>query len=150
MRELAIFNQLSKEMDEVYHQYARRNGLSDMHLWLLYAFCEQGQANTQREMSAMWHYPPQTVNSAIKTLEKQEIFTLSAMDDNRKNKLVRLTEKGERLVQTSIHPLMHAEQSAFTAMEADERETLLALTAKYVALLQHEVASLSQSQQRER
>ncbi len=44
--QLAAFNQIYKEMDEIYHSYARRHGISDAALWLLYSLCEGG-ADTQ-------------------------------------------------------------------------------------------------------
>ena len=67
---LATFNQLYKEMDEIYHQYARGHGISDTALWLLYSLYLSDVPYTQREICSEWHYPPQTLNSALKTLDR--------------------------------------------------------------------------------
>ena len=136
--QLAAFNQIYKEMDEIYHSYARRHGISDAALWLLYSLCEGG-ADTQGEICAVWHYPPQTVNSVLKNLERQGFIALEPVQGNRKNKRIVLTEQGTALAERVIRPLILAEQRALHGMEEKERDSLLDLTQKYVDFLQAEV-----------
>lgn len=138
---LAAFNQLYKEMDEIYHRYARAHGLSDTHLWLLYSLRES-QCHTQREISALWHASPQTINSALKQLERQGFIALSAMAGNRKNKRVALTQKGRQATEQIIDPLMCAELRALQGLTPQQRQALIASTERYVALLQQEVGKL--------
>ncbi len=140
---LAEFNRLYKKMDEVYHQYAKRLGMSDMALWLLYSLYESGIPCTQRDFCAAWHYPPQTVNSALNNLEKQQIIERKAIPGNRKNKQIVLTEKGRCYMERTIFPLMDAEQQAFLKMDETERTQLLSLTRKYAELLDREVGEIS-------
>lgn len=66
---LKTFNQLYKEMDEIYHLYARKHDISDSTLWLLYSLCENDTVYTQKQLCDAWHSPPQTINSALKGLE---------------------------------------------------------------------------------
>ena len=68
---LAQFNLFYRELDEIYHQYAARQGIGDAALWLLYSLRESPEPMTQRQLCAEWHSPPQTVNSALKRLEQQ-------------------------------------------------------------------------------
>ena len=124
-------------MDKLYHAYAKKHGISDTHLWLLYSLYES-ETHTQSEISYIWHYPPQTVNSALKTLERQGLIVLDTIPGNRKNKLVTLTENGRELTEKIIHPLMLAEQRALQKLTEKERETLVVLTSKYVELLRTE------------
>lgn len=138
---LAEFNRLYKKLDEVYHQYAKRLGLSDMALWLLYSLYESGGPCTQRAFCAAWHYPPQTVNSALKSLEKEGIIERKAIPGNRKTKQLVLTQKGEAYMESTILPLMHAEQQAFQEMPLQERAQLLSLTRKYIDLLDIKIKS---------
>lgn len=83
---LAVFNQLYKEVDEIYHQYAKNHGISDTALWLLYSLYENSGTYTQRDVCADWHYPPQTINSALKSLEKQGVIVLEAVSGNQKTR----------------------------------------------------------------
>ncbi len=135
----ATFNQLYKEMDEIYHAYAKRHGVSDTALWLLYSLCENRAACTQKELCSAWHYPPQTINSALKRLEKQGLVTLRFRSENHKNKWVMLTEAGKTYAQAIIAPLIAAEQRTFQGLKKTERETLVALTQKYAILLRDQI-----------
>ena len=41
---LAVFNQVYKEMDEIYHLYAKQHGISDTALWLMYSLYQSETA----------------------------------------------------------------------------------------------------------
>ena len=141
--QLAAFNQLYKEMDEIYHVYAKEQGISDTVFWILYSLYENNSSYIQKELCSEWHYPPQTVNSALKSLEKQGIISLEAVPGNKKNKLVSLTEHGLTLTQRVIAWLTDAERNAILSMTADERRTLLSLTEKYTEFLRRHVRRIS-------
>ena len=146
--QLAVFNQLYKEMDEIYHLYAKKQGISDTALWLLYSLYEKDATYTQRELCSAWHYPPQTINSALKNLEKQEFICLTSIPGNKKNKLVLLTEKGKKLTENVISRLVLSEQQSFQALSKEERKSLLVLTQKYTELLRIEINELLNSYER--
>lgn len=141
--QLAAFNQLYKEMDEIYHVYAKEQGISDTVFWILYSLYGNNSSYIQKELCSEWHYPPQTVNSALKSLEKQGIISLEAVPGNKKNKLVSLTEHGLTLTQRVIARLTDAERNAILSMTADERRTLLSLTEKYTEFLRRHVRRIS-------
>lgn len=136
--QLAALNQSYKEMEHIYHWYARRHGLSDAHLWLLYSLYES-QAHTQREISSIWHYPPQTVNSALKGLERQGLVLLEEVPGNKSNKRVALSERGAALAREIIRPLICAELRAIQGLGTEETAALVALTEKYTQRLQGEL-----------
>ena len=139
---LAEFNRLYKKMDEVYHHYAKGLGLSDMALWLLYSLYESGGPCTQRAFCAAWHHPPQTVNSALKKLEAEGLIERRPMSGNRKNKQIALTQRGEAYMESTIAPLMRAEQRAFRGMDGPEQAQLLSLTRRYIELLEAQVRKI--------
>lgn len=136
---LAVFNQVYKEMDEIYHLYAKQHRISDTALWLMYSLYQSETAYTQREFCSDWHYPPQTINSALKNFEKQGIIELQSIPDNQKNKLIVLTQKGKDWAENIISPLILAERRSFQGMKKEEREALLVLSKKYVDLLRSEI-----------
>ena len=119
--QLAAFNRLYKEMDEIYHIYAKKQGVSDAALWLMYSLYERDAGYTQRELCSAWHYPPQTVNSSLKNLEKQGLIALTAIPGNKKNKLVVLTEKGKEMTQRIISALVLAEQKSLQGLKRSEQ-----------------------------
>ena len=136
------FNQFYNELDEIYHLYAKNHNLSDTALWLLYALHENDVAYTQRQLCTAWHCPPQTLNSALKNLKKQGCIVLKSSQENHKNKLIVLTEKGKEKKKKIISPLILAEQRTFQQLTENEREALLSLTEKYIKILWSEINSI--------
>lgn len=138
------FNQAHKKMNVLYHDYAKSIGLSDAAFWLLYSVYEHGKPCTQKDLCQAWFYAPQTINSAIKTMEKQGYISLEFLPDNRKNKQIVFTEKGESFVKEKIAPLVQAEERSFERLEEQEREQLLAITQKHIKLLEEELNRIEQ------
>ena len=139
---LEEFNQLYKKMKEIYHLYAKSLGISDMAFWLLYSLHKGSGFHTQKDICTTWHYPPQTVNSAIKNLERQGLITLEYAEGSQKNKRIVLTKEGRAYMKKAISPLVAAERSVFQGLEKGELEALLGLTQKYIDLLDKEIAKL--------
>lgn len=143
LSQLIEFNQLYKELDHLYHNYAKECGLSDSTLWILYSIYESKGIYTQKNLCELWSYSKQTINSALKNLEKNGFITLEYMTENKKNKQIVLTDSGNELIEQFIKPLMEAEQNAFRKMSDEERNKFLQLTKKYLDLLEEEISDLS-------
>ena len=98
--QITLYNQLIKEMDDLYRVYAKNCNLSETAFWILYCIRErEKEAFTQREICDYWFYTPQTVNSALKNMTEEGLLILRAEEDNRKNKRIYLTEKGKETVE---------------------------------------------------
>lgn len=141
---LKSFNQIYKEMDIVYHNYAKRCGLSDMAYWILYSMAESDTYFTQRDFCSDWFFAPQTVNSALKDLEKKDIIFLEAVSGNKKNKLIKPTPNGEKFIKDCIMPLIEAECESYETLSKEECEHMLATTKQYVSALKDKVNALRQ------
>lgn len=139
LTQLALYNQSHKEMDIIYHDIAKKFCLSDTAFWLLYSLEEHETMYTQKELCKEWSYPPQTINSAIKDLEKRSIIKLTTVNGNRKNKQIFLTDEGEALVKKVILPVMNAEQKAFERMDKHDLAAFLSMTQRHVELLKEEI-----------
>lgn len=129
------FNQCLNELDELYHNYAKEHDLSDTALWLLYALHENDAAYTQRQLCNTWYCAPQTMNSALKNLEKKGYIQLRSTPENQKNKIVELTDDGTKIAQAVISPLMFAEHQTLQELTEKERAVLVSLSQKYIAIL---------------
>lgn len=136
---LAAFNRVHKRMNVLYHNYARDAGISDAAFWLMYSLYEKGGPCTQTELCEAWFFAPQTINSALKSLEKQGLITLDLAPNSRKNKQFFFTEAGEQLVEEKIMPLVRAEEQSFLRLNEQEREALLAITQKHIGILEEEI-----------
>lgn len=138
------FNQAHKKMNVLYHDYAKSIGLSDAAFWLLYSVYEHGKPCTQKDLCHSWFYAPQTINSAIKSMEEQGYITLELVPKSRKNKQILFTEKGKAFVAEKIVPLVQAEERSFERLDVQERELLLQITQKHIGLLEEEINRIEQ------
>ncbi len=143
---IIIYNQLIKEMDKLYHDYAQKSGLPDTAFWILYSIEEGTRAYTQKEICDAWSYSRQTINSALKNLEKQGYIRLIPQPNNRKNKQIFLTQTGNDFSQKVIIPLIEAEKRTF-ALLGDDLSEFLRLSQKHMTLLRTEVNGLLRGEQ---
>lgn len=139
---LKTFNKIYKEMDIVYHTYAKSCGLSDMAYWILYSIAESDEYFTQRDFCNDWFFAPQTVNSALKDLEKRDIIFLEAVSGNKKNKWIKPTENGKKFIENVIVPIIRTECESFESLSAEECELMLSTTKKYISVLKDKVRDL--------
>ena len=116
--------------------------MSDAALWLLYVIRLGGNNLTQAAICADWHYPPQTINSALKRLEAQGLVALAPVTGSRRDKAVHLTAEGEKTVEHVIDPLVEAERSALAALAPEERAALVSLSQRYLDLLSKPLGTL--------
>lgn len=146
LNNLKAYNQIYKEMDIVYHNYAKSCGLSDMAYWILYSMAESDKYFTQRDFCNEWFFSPQTVNSALKDLEKKGIIFLETEEGNKKNKLIKPTQKGKSFIKSAIIPLMRSECESFEALSKEECEQMLSATKKYISVLKGKVLALENAE----
>ena len=138
-QQLALLNQNDKLLDELYRHYAAGVNLSATALWILYIAWIQGDGCTQKDICEAWSYTKQTINSALKNLEKQGYIRLVPLPGNRKSKRLLFTDAGRAFAQSVVCPLLAAEEAAFGRLEKEERIALVALSQKRTALLQQEM-----------
>lgn len=136
---LSAFNRAHKRLNVLYHNYAKKAGMSDAAFWLMYSLYEKGGPCTQTELCEAWFFAPQTINSALKSLEKQGLIALELVPNSRKNKQFFFTEEGEKLVKEKIAPLVLAEEQSFLRLDEQERNTLLTITKKHINVLEEEI-----------
>ena len=104
------FISASKEVDDLYHMLALKFNLSV-------------------SMSR------QTVNSAIKNLEKQGYLRLEAVSGDRRNKTLSFTEEGEAFVKRTVDRVLSLEHQVFENLEVEEQEQITQILRKYTRLM---------------
>lgn len=139
LSQLILFNQRYKELDDLYCNYAKANGLSDTVFWIIYSVWDSAEPYAQKEICDTWSYSKQTVNSALKNLEKQGLVTLEPVPTNRKNKQIILTEEGKALAKRILIPLLEAERNSFASLTDTERDELLRLLQKHIVAIRAEM-----------
>lgn len=122
-------NCLASDLDALYHQAAVKLGLSDSAMFVLYLLYENDGSyllNKIRQESGM---SKQTLNSAIRKLEQENIIYLEQVDGRSKN--VHLTEGGQEYAAKTAGKLFEAECRAFDVWNEYEIKQHLKLMKKY-------------------
>ena len=109
------YSYLAGEINALYHEAAVKMGISDSVQNILYVLCEKGGKCLQSEISKLTGISRQTINSAIRKLEKEEIVYL---------------EQGKGRLE-KIYPLHEIENKIWNEWTSEEQQQYLTLTKKY-------------------
>lgn len=124
------YNRLVGEIDAVYHEISLNMGLSDSAMIILYTICDNGDSCLLQEISRRSGVSKQTINSAIRKMEKEGIVYLKAVGARNKN--VCLTDKGKQLAEHTAVRLIQIENDIFASWDKNDVEKYLELTEKFL------------------
>ena len=123
------YTHLAGEINSLYHEAAVKMGISDSVMNILYVICEKGDRCLQSEISRLTGISRQTINSAIRKLEKDGIVYLK--QGQGRNTIVCLTETGKQFSAEKIIPILEMENKIWNEWTAEEQKQYLVLTKKY-------------------
>lgn len=138
--ELRELNRLYKELDDIYHNIALKLNLSDSAFIIFYTLCEVGEGCSQKDICNQAAISKKMINSAIQKLEQEDYICMR--HGKGRQMQIYLTEKGQKMLQEKIYPVMQIENNVFQKMEETEARELLRLFQKYVLQLQAEAREL--------
>lgn len=134
------FNYLMNEIDTAYHEAALKLGLSDSASMILYTICNLGGSCLLSDIYGLSGISRQTLNSALRKLEKDGIVSLAASDG--KKKTVSFTDKGRELAQRTAVRLIGIENEIFAAWPKEEQDLYLSLTQKYLDAFRAKISKI--------
>lgn len=128
-RDLRRYNHLLQETDAVYHEMAQSWGLPDSVMGVLYTLCDAGGRCSLREVCRLGGMSKQTVNSALRRMEREGLIYLEAAG---RGKDVCLTEAGDQLARRTALRVIQAENQVFAAWDPTDVEQYLTLTRRFL------------------
>ena len=134
-------NYLTSELDALYHQASLKIVMADSTMRVLYALHDNGENCPLSYIYKQSGISKQTVNSALRKLEKDGIVYLKQYKGNAK--MVFLTEKGKQYVSDTVVRLCDAEIRAFESWTEDEIDAHISLMAKYLESFREQTSVLS-------
>lgn len=134
------YNRLISEIDEVYHEVAIRQGFSDSVMTILYTLSDHDGQCRLPELIKLSGVNKQTVNSALRKLEKDEIIYLEPAGG--KSKRVCLTEKGFSTVHKTVDRVLEVEKKIYSSWSQEEWELYVRLTERYLYQLREEMKEI--------
>ncbi len=139
-KEMKRYNYLIGEIEATYHEASLKLGLSDSALKILYAICDVGEGCLLQDICFYTGISKQTINSALRKLEEEEILYLELY--NAKSKKVYLTDKGRKLAEKTAYRILRAEDEIFASWDKKDVEKYLELTEKYQLCLKEKIKEI--------
>lgn len=136
------YTHLNGEINSIYHEAAVKMGISDSVFNILYVLCEEGDCCLQSDVFKLTGISRQTINSAIRKLEKDEIVYLKRGQG--RNTIICLTEKGKEFSAEKIYPLFEIENEIWGEWTNDEKQQYISLTKKYRDSLKKRIKTLGE------
>lgn len=133
-------NCLTEEIDSLYHQAALKLGVSDTVLFVLYMLHMNEGKCLLYDIYKSSGISKQTVNSAVRKLENEEMIYLEKC--NGKSKMIYLTEKGKKYASQTAAKLFDAECKALSGWAEEEIDLYVKLIEKYSADFKAQIESL--------
>lgn len=119
------------EWNASYEEYARSVGLSFTSISIL-SVIHSSKNCTQKKISEVCFLPKQTVNGVIRQFYKDGWIRMQEIEEDRRNKSIHFTEKGQREAERIMKRVRDSERAAMTSLTEEEQQALLSLTRRYI------------------
>ena len=133
-------NYLNAELNALYHHASLKLGLTDSAAMVLYTIYDNGENCLLSDIYKQSGVSKQTVNSAIRKLEKERIIYLE-QHSGRPKKVV-LTDTGKEYVQKTVARLFDAEAAAFASWTEEEINAHIGFMEKYIDSFREQIEKL--------
>ncbi len=142
-KEILRNNQQFGKLNALYHKLSQFYDISDSESEILYYLVSSEKDVPIQEIIYFTCSPKQTVNSALRNMEKKEWITLRKIDS--KSKLVCLTEKGKKQAKQSVEKILDIEKEVFLSINQEEVEKYLEFADKFNGKLEEKLNRLEKN-----
>ncbi|MBQ8194053.1 MAG: winged helix-turn-helix transcriptional regulator [Oscillospiraceae bacterium] len=142
---LERFNYLISAIDSAYHDVSQSLGMADSSMVVLYAACYNGGSCLVSDISGLTGMSKQTINSALRKLEREGIITLEQFGG--KKKTVLLTEEGKALAAKTALRVINIENEIMGSWSNEDRDKYLELTQRYLNEFREKASSILSEEQ---
>ena len=102
-------------------------------MWILYALNDMKE-HSQKEISETWEIPRSTINTITKDLENRKIIELKKIEGERRELIVKLTDKGKEYTDRVLKDLYEMEKRVFDRISKKSDQILEDLNSLYQEL----------------
>lgn len=137
---LREINNVWERIDTLYHEVARKFGLSDADFHILYILYRPEEYVPQKEIYQQTGISKSTINSAVKKMEQEGIIKINAIDG--RSTQVGLTSKGRKLSSKNVEKIIEIENRIYDSWSEEKRETMLNVNKDFMEAFASEVERL--------
>ena len=138
-QEIVNINQVNAHIINLYCKWVKDKGINYHTFLVYYALLERKM--TQKELSLRTHLIKQTINNIVKQmLERKEIY-FEDIPNNKKEKYVVLTKKGEKAAHQVTDDLIEVEHRVVTKVGKEKLQELYTLSQIFDRAMEEEMES---------
>lgn len=135
-------NKQFSKMNALYHRLSQKFGIANSESEILYYLVSSEKDVPIQEIIYFTCSPKQTVNSALRNMEKKEWIKLKKIDS--KSKLVCLTEKGTKQAEITVEKILAIEEQIFLSFKQEKVEEYLQFTNEFTDKLENKLMELEE------
>ena len=126
-----LYCKFRDEQFALYDEYAKRHGMMMKTLLVVNALFYAKDGMTQAEICKRTFQSKQTVNSIIKNLWTDRYVIITEVPEDRRNKIVRMTEAGRAYCEKVVRHITWAEDTAMSMFTPEEQKQLIDLSRTF-------------------
>lgn len=124
--------------DYLYEKWAKKLGVNNYVSRIMYMLY-LSEVNRQKEMVENYVMPKQTVNTVITELQKKGYIILIPDENDKRSKIIKLTQEGINYANKIVTPLLDCEIRVLKKMGTQRVEMLIDTMNQYADLLETEM-----------
>ena len=126
-----LYCKFRDEQFAMYDEYAKRHGMMMKTLLVVNVLFYAEDGMTQTEICRRTFQSKQTVNLIIKNLLSKDYVTVAEAPENKRNKIVRMTEAGRKDCEKVLRHITWAEDTAMSMFTPEEQKQLIDLSRTF-------------------
>lgn len=126
-----LYCKFRDEQFALYDEYAKRHGMLMKTLLVVNALFYAKDGMTQSEICKRTFQSKQTVNLIIKNLLSDDYVTVTEVPENKRNKIVQMTDAGRAYCEKVVRHITWAEDTAMSMFTQEEQTQLIALSRTF-------------------
>lgn len=130
-RNAYLYCKFRDEQFALYDEYAKRHGMLMKTLLVVNVLFYAKDGMTQTEICKRTFQSKQTVNLIIKNLLSDGYVTVTEVPENKRNKIVRMTESGKGYCEKVVRHITWAEDTAMSMLSVEEQKQLIYLSRTF-------------------
>lgn len=126
-----LYYKFRDEQFALYDEYAKRHGMMMKTLLVVNVLFYAKDGMTQTEICKRTFQSKQTVNVIIKNLLSAHYVTVTEAPENKRNKMVQMTEAGRTYCEKVVRHITWAEDTAMSMFTPEEQKQLVDLSRTF-------------------
>lgn len=136
-RNAFLYCKFRDEQFAMYDEYVKRHGMLMKTLLVVNALFYAPDGLTQRDICERTFQSKQSVNLVIKNLLADDYVTVTEVPENKRTKVVRMTEAGRRYCEKVVRHITWAEDTAMSMFSPEEQKQLIDLSRTFTRNLEN-------------